>query len=507
MRKLLVLWAVLLMGGPLFAESIEPGSHARTYVSPVDGAEQPYNLFVPTAHAEGEALPLVVALHGYGATWETWFEALDVEEWAEEEGYYVLTPEGRGNWFYLGKGEDDLFDSMEDVKKLVNVDEDRMYLIGHSMGGWGTWHTACAHPDVFAAIVAMSGWADAALLGNLEYSPPLVIHGRDDEIVDVWNSRKAVASLSYKGISHRYIEVRGAGHESSVINDHLPVIGEWLRGRLREKAPPEIAHSCHTPTRGKSWWLSIREIKPEMDELVPANVHARWDGDAGLKVNTENVRTLALDFSRPPLNAHQGTLAVRIDNQDFELESDGWAELALVFTRETLAGEEAWTASLKRAEELTKVESPVIGKVMTPPEELMAKIGAIVTENGKRGSLLLTPNLFLPEKPSVGSDLTLDDILDIYTRPDDNVEQMTLTAEMLNGLLKHQEEWRPEWWGEAALYPEPDFSKERETFTIMVPEPLWEKLKQHISELKKVPGPNPRIRTLIYQHVLKTGEL
>src|SRR5690606_30262969 len=132
----------------------------------------------------------------------------------------------------LGMGEKDVFEAIADAKGMLEIDEDRVYLLGHSMGGWGTWHIAAAHPDVFAAIVPMAGWAPIELLGNLEYTPPFVIHGDQDVAVYVDDSRAAVAELARLGVSNRFLEIRGAGHESSVISDSFPLIGDWLRGRV-----------------------------------------------------------------------------------------------------------------------------------------------------------------------------------------------------------------------------------------------------------------------------------
>ncbi len=50
-------------------------------------------------------------------------------------------------------------DVLAEVRRDYKIDPNRIYLMGHSMGGYGTWSIAMAHPDVFAAIGPISGGA------------------------------------------------------------------------------------------------------------------------------------------------------------------------------------------------------------------------------------------------------------------------------------------------------------------------------------------------------------
>ncbi|HAN87448.1 MAG TPA: hypothetical protein DCQ13_07360 [Firmicutes bacterium] len=59
------------------------------------------------------------------------------------------------NWDML---LDDLYELLKEIKSGYDIDEDRVYLTGLSMGGHGTWVFAVQHPDEFAAIVPICGW-------------------------------------------------------------------------------------------------------------------------------------------------------------------------------------------------------------------------------------------------------------------------------------------------------------------------------------------------------------
>jgi predicted peptidase len=73
---------------------------------------------------------------------------------------------------------------LDEIEKHYSVDLSRVYLTGHSMGGFGTWYLAYQHPERFAAIAPMSApfvvtaWAD-----RLKKMPIWAFRGSDDNLV------------------------------------------------------------------------------------------------------------------------------------------------------------------------------------------------------------------------------------------------------------------------------------------------------------------------------------
>ncbi len=53
---------------------------------------------------------------------------------------------------YRGSAEQDVLDVLAEVRRDYKIDSSRIYLMGHSMGGYGTWSVAIAHPELFAAL-------------------------------------------------------------------------------------------------------------------------------------------------------------------------------------------------------------------------------------------------------------------------------------------------------------------------------------------------------------------
>jgi len=193
------------------------GDLRKAYLSKVDQTLQPYRVFIPTQYDGTKPTPLVVALHGMGGDENSMFdgygEQLKVE--AQRLGFLVACPKGRDTAsMYRGSAEQDVMDVLAEVRRDYKVDSSRIYLMGHSMGGYGTWSVAIAHPDVFAALGPISGGGNAAAMEKIKNLPEYVIHGDHDPTVNVNQSRTMVAAGKKVGAPIVYNEVPGGTHIS-----------------------------------------------------------------------------------------------------------------------------------------------------------------------------------------------------------------------------------------------------------------------------------------------------
>src|SRR5262249_5973777 len=140
------------------------GDSRRAYRSKVDGTLQPYRLFVPESDDATRQTPLVVALHGMGGGGKSMFDSYGngmLEGQGERAGLLVVCPKGRDSAsMYRGTAEQDVMDVLAEVRRDYRVDARRIYLMGHSMGAYGTWSVAMAHPEIFAALGPISGGGD-----------------------------------------------------------------------------------------------------------------------------------------------------------------------------------------------------------------------------------------------------------------------------------------------------------------------------------------------------------
>jgi predicted peptidase len=211
----------------------------------------PYHVYVPTTYAAGKSMPLIVALHGLGATEDSFFDSYGkvLPRLAETHGYILVTPLGyRVDGFYgsgVGLGAQDAAArkkselSEADVMQVIalaratyNIDEHRIYLVGHSMGAIGTWFLANKYPTMWAGLGVFSGQSNAANAPAMKAIPEFVVHGDADATVNVNGSRTMVAALKAAGADVLYTEVPGGSH-TSVVEPNLAAMFEFFAAHKR----------------------------------------------------------------------------------------------------------------------------------------------------------------------------------------------------------------------------------------------------------------------------------
>jgi predicted esterase len=209
------------------------GDFKRHYFLKAAGEIMPYRLYIPPSYDGTRAFPMVLALHGLGGTEDSMFgpnyRALPE---AEKRGYILVAPLGyRIDGGYSGRGEfrqdtmkaaaatrnqqyseQDVMEVLRMVRERYKIDENRIYLLGHSMGAIGTWLLAPKYPNLWAALAPISGAGDPASVEKTRDIPEVVVHGDADNVVPVNSSRVMVAAMRKLGVDLKYIEVPGGGH-------------------------------------------------------------------------------------------------------------------------------------------------------------------------------------------------------------------------------------------------------------------------------------------------------
>lgn len=127
--------------------------------------------------------------------------------------FIVVSPQcpWNKNW-----SSDDWFNPVYDeVASKLQVDDSRVYLIGMSMGGYGTWSLANRMPDRFAAISPMCGGADVKWADHLSKIPIWVFHGTADKQIPISNSEVMVKALEKKNADLIFTRLINQGHDIS----------------------------------------------------------------------------------------------------------------------------------------------------------------------------------------------------------------------------------------------------------------------------------------------------
>lgn len=227
------------------------GDIKRHYLLAAANEIMPYRTYVPTSYKAGVSMPLIIALHGLGQTEDSFFDAYGkkLPQLAEQHGYIVAAPlgyrvDGSYGWGVGTPPADvatrrreefadaDVMQVLAQVKKQYNVDVNRIYLLGHSMGAIGTWKLAAKYPEVWAAIAPFSGQGAPATADRMKGIPNFVVHGDADPTVNVRGSRAMVEAMKALGIEVTYIEVPGGNH-GAVVEPNLAGALEFFNARRK----------------------------------------------------------------------------------------------------------------------------------------------------------------------------------------------------------------------------------------------------------------------------------
>jgi predicted peptidase len=261
-------------GGKGFAQ--DPRAQTRMYHFEDTNEDLPYSLYVSSKVKKDQKAPLVVTLHGLGAP-QTIMMGKTAIDLAEEAGYILVAPMGynTGGWYGSpagtgpgrgkGKGapaaataptaaakgrfggfgggnqpanlrelsEKDTMNVIAMVRKEFKVDDKRIYIMGHSMGGAGALYLGSKYPKMFAAVAAE---APAAFWQTRKETlqpmkdakvPVMIVHGDIDEVVPVTNTQAWVADMKELKMNYEFIEQPGITH-GPVIESGLKPIYEFF---------------------------------------------------------------------------------------------------------------------------------------------------------------------------------------------------------------------------------------------------------------------------------------
>lgn len=157
---------------------------------------------------------------------------------------------GKGESYYrwcLKASEEYLADVIAECKRRFHIDDDRVFIVGHSMGGFGAFHHGLRQPDRFAAIICSSGAWDCGYWPVLRGTPFFLANGVHDAVegerwhhTDVEYGRRTHEIFSREGLEHVYFE-HDDGHAFS---NNRRRIGEYfaeMQNRRRDAYYPRVA--------------------------------------------------------------------------------------------------------------------------------------------------------------------------------------------------------------------------------------------------------------------------
>ncbi len=219
----------------------------KTYDFKDAGKEMEYALFVPSTYDKAKKSPLMIALHGLGSNPQQIMKYKGLTDLAEKHGYIVAAPMGYNSRGWYGaramvKGsaddpknlaelsEKDVMNVLEIVKKDYSIDPDRIYLMGHSMGGGGTLYLGIKNPEIWAGLAPIAPAIGARTdkeVEKIKNIPVMLVQGDKDLLVPVAGARRWAEQMKKLDMTCEYIEVKDGDH-ISVAAQNLPKIFEFF---------------------------------------------------------------------------------------------------------------------------------------------------------------------------------------------------------------------------------------------------------------------------------------
>lgn len=213
------------------------------------GGELLYRLIVPES-ADGP-MPVLVFLHGAGERGDDnrrqliWGKDLLLNA-AREFGCIVVAPQcpAGEKWSIVDWSQDKITFSdepaesmrltnalIDDLASRYDVDTDRLYIMGLSMGGYGSWDAICRWPGRFAAAVPICGGGDPAQAEVIKDTPIWAFHGEADPVVSVDLTRAMIQAIKDAGGEPKYTEYPGVGHNSWSPAFAEPELLTWMTSK------------------------------------------------------------------------------------------------------------------------------------------------------------------------------------------------------------------------------------------------------------------------------------
>ena len=251
-----------------------------------DGVFQHYGVYLPEAY-DGTPVPLQWWLHWRGGNAHTGAAVVPkvFTQFGEDRDSIVVAPSGRGtSTWYVGRGHVDIRQVWSDLFDTFAIDRDRVYVTGHSMGGWGSYLLTLLYPDRFAAAAPVAGpvtqgaWTGAdfegceeyqfedyspcfisanesrprdqftrKLLENARHVPYAILHGTSDELVPYSGVFRQSERLIELGYRHRLYTYPGYEHYTHPIADQWAEAASYLHSFTRPENPARVTYKRDMP--------------------------------------------------------------------------------------------------------------------------------------------------------------------------------------------------------------------------------------------------------------------
>lgn len=325
----------------------QTGPVVRAYRSKIDGSIQPYGMVIPANYNGGGALRLDFWAHGRG---ETLTELSFLADRRKNIGQipatnrFVLHLYGRYCCANKFAGEIDLWEAYAHARKSYNIDDDRLFMRGFSMGGAAVWQFGAHYADRFCGINPGAGFSETPEFLNVFQAEDVSKfpvwqrtlwhwYNATDTAVNFVNAptvaysgeidkQKQAADIMARYLAKEGIElshVIGPKTAHKIHPDSMVEIERRLEAMAsagRNRLPREVSFATYFLRYNRMHWVQVDRLDRSWEY---SRVDAKVVDERTVSVTTRNINALTLDMPAgfAPLSLREKT-TVKIDGQDVE---------------------------------------------------------------------------------------------------------------------------------------------------------------------------------------------
>ena len=321
----------------LYAKSKEkqppPGEMTPLYYrSQLDGSVQPYAVRLPRGYTKERSYPLVVQLHGTNFNEVLTGSRLNYRGmggpmWIHPDLQVIYVHcFGSPTSFYIGMGEEDILAVIDEAIKRFAVNPDRVYIMGHSMGGYGSYMVGLHFPDRFGGISV----GDAAMWSKIptvpEWMAPQVAIQSAVKLYPNARNVDVFFKNAGDGIQRKSTEfadgiVAAGGFATTEVFPRMPhafgmqypfanFVTEVIAHPIRRK-PTAVRFYTNTLRYNGAYWVRIdRLTRHNADALVDVEYK-----DDAIRITTTNIDALTLRLGESPVPKGKA-LPIAVDDRE-----------------------------------------------------------------------------------------------------------------------------------------------------------------------------------------------
>lgn len=342
--------AVEIPGGSALADML-----SCSYSSDVSPHALNYRLYVPESYDSSKKYPLLVYLNGAGSRGndntaqlsnlapmlnpimsnEEEYPCIIAVPQCPSNEQWVDTPWQAGSYSIDKVAESDelklVRGMIDELCGKYNVDTNRLYLSGQSMGGYGCWDMLIRYPELFAAAVINCGAGDPSKAELIKDIPITVLHGNADPTVPVSGSIDMVNALKECGGNVKYLEFDSCDHYVQRRMFENPSL--WLND-LFSKTKSDTPISQKAPYREYEL-VSCEQFGDGIPERYSTNQSSAWSFSQtgeGMLMGTSGKDSGAVIYDSSTLNMSDYTVSAYIKTAD---KSDGGAGIVVRYKNDS----------------------------------------------------------------------------------------------------------------------------------------------------------------------------